>query len=128
MKKIIAVAAGLALAGTQLQTARAGDREWATAGKILTGVAVGAVIVSAVNAQADCALNYYRGPGCVFPPPPPVVGAPRVVCAPAPVICATRPVVVYAPPPVVVYRPPVVAVRYGPGHRHGRGHGHHGRW
>ncbi len=32
----------LAIAGANLQTAKAGDKEWATAGKILTGGGAGA--------------------------------------------------------------------------------------
>jgi len=139
MKKIIVVAAVLALAGTQLHIARAGERGWATAGKILTGVAIGAVVVSAVNAHADYSAGYYSysSPGVSYtysynacPPPAPVVCAPRVVyvppvvCMPAPVVCAPRPVVVYRAPVVCV--PPVVTVRYGHSDRHG--HGHHGRW
>ena len=131
MKKIMLVAAVLALAGTQLQTARAGDREWATAGRVLTGLAVGAVIASAVNAQADYSVSYSSGPGYGYcPPPAPVVCAPRVVYqppvvyVPAPVVCAPRPVVVYRPP--VVCAPPFVAVSYGYGKKHR--HGHYGRW
>ena len=122
MKKIIVVAAVLALAGTQVQTARAGDCEWSTAGNILTGMAVGAVIASAVNSHADVSVSY-RVPGYVYcPPPAPVVCAPRVICAP-PVVYAPQPVVVYRPAVVcapVVCAPPVLAVRYG--------HGHHDRW
>lgn len=120
MKKILVVGAVLALAGTQPQTARAGDCEWATAGKILTGVAVGAVIASAVNARADCSVTYYSGPGYAYCPPPA-----SVVCAP-PVMYMPRPVVGYRP--LVVCAPPVVAGRYGHGYRHGHGPGPHDRW
>lgn len=128
MKKLIVVAAVLAFAGAQFQTAKAGDREWATAGKILTGVAIGAVIAGAVDSHASYSVTYSSGPAYCPPPrvvcPPPVVYVPqRVVYAP-PVVCA--------PPPVVVYRPPVVCappVRYVVYDRHdSRGHGHHGRY
>lgn len=125
----------VAVAGMQMQTARAGDRGWATAGKILTGVAIGAVIANAVDARASYSVTYSSGPGYAYCPPP----AP-VVCVPAPVVCAPRPVVyvsapvVCAPPPVVVYRapvfcaPPVVSVRYAHRYGHGYSHdrGHHG--
>jgi len=128
MKKTLIVAAVIALAGMQMQTARAGEREWATAGKILTGVAIGAAIVSAVDAHASYSVTYSSGPA--YCPPPA-----RVVYAPAPVVCAPPPVVVVpapvmcAPRPVVVCRPPVVCaptVRVVYHQPHGHGYGH--RW
>jgi len=129
MKKLIAVAAVLALTGAQIQTAKAGDQEWATAGKILTGVAIGAVIAGAVDSHASYSVTYSSGPAYCPPPrvvyPAPVYYAPpRVVVAPQPVVCAPRPVVVCRSP--FVYAPPVKYVRYD---RHdSRGHGHHGRY
>jgi hypothetical protein len=128
MKKLVVLAAVLAFAGAQIQTAKAGDQEWATAGKILTGVAIGAVIVGAVNSQVGYSVTYSSGPA--YCPPPRVVypapgyyAPPRVIVAP-PVVCAPRPVVVYRPP--VVCAPPVKYVRYD---RHdSRGNGHHGRY
>lgn len=92
----------LAVAAAGMPAARAGDREWAVAGKILTGL----VVVSAINhALADeprCSPVYYPEPAPCrsydyrynYCPPPP----PRVFYAPP--VC-------YAPPPVVVYRAPV---------------------
>lgn len=135
MKKMIVIAVALAFAGAQVQTAKAGDREWATAGKILTGVAIGAVIASAANAHASYSVSYssapaYCPPPVVFAPPPRVMCAPpvvyvppRVVCAPPPVVYVPRPVVVYRPP--VVCAPPVVHVSYD---RHGsHRYGHYDR-
>jgi hypothetical protein len=121
MKKMMLVAAAIALGAAQINTAKAGDREWATAGKILTGVAIGTVVASAVNTHANYSVTYSAGPAYC---PPPVVYAPppRVIVAPAPVFCA--------PPPVVVYRPAVVCappVRYVRFDRHYHGHGHYGR-
>src|SRR5262245_36988122 len=98
MKKVIFTFLTLAVVAAGVQTAKAGDKEWAIAGKVLTGVAAAAVITHAVTrpvyttysyapAPAYPAYNYYQ---------------------PAPVV--------YAPPPVVVYRPvyaPVPLVRYG---------------
>ena len=129
MKKTMLIAAVIALAGMQIQTARAGDRGWATAGKILTGVAIGAVIASVADAHASYTVTYSTAPAYCPPPAP-------VVCAPAPVVYAPRPVVVVpapvvcVPPPVVVYhRPPVVCapplrVAYHSPH----GYRHHSRW
>lgn len=129
MKKMIVVAAVLALTGAQIQTANAGDREWATAGKILTGVAIGAVIAGAANAHASYSVSYSSAPAYCPPPvvvaPPPRVGCappvvyvpPRVVCAPPPVVYVPRPVVGYRPP--VVCAPPVVPVSHGRHVAHG---------
>lgn len=113
MEKIMLVAAALAIPGAQHQTARAGERVCATSGKILTRVAISAVVVSAVNAPTDSSASYYSYNAC---PPP-------VVCVPAPVACARRPVVGYRPP--VACAPPVVGVcvAYGSPRRHGH-HGH----
>lgn len=140
MKKLVLVAAVVALAAAQVQTAKAGDREWATAGKILTGVAVGAVVASAINANASYSVTYSSAPA-YCPPPAPVIVAPApVVYCPPPVVYAPPRVVyapapAYCPPPVVVYRAPVYCPpprvvyydRHGPrGHGHGHGPGH--RW
>lgn len=132
MKKTVIVAAILAIAGTHIQTARAGDREWATAGKVLTGVAIGAVIASAVEARANYSVTHSSAPAycppapVVVAPPPVVFVPPRMVVAPPPVLCAPRPVVVYRSP--VVCAPPVkyVTYRHYDTHRHGH-HGRHGR-
>ena len=113
MKKLMWIAAVVALAGMQVQTARAGDREWATAGKVLTGVFAGAVIAGALDAHANVSVGYYGydRPGGVYayrdnycPPRAPVVTyycPPPVAVYRAPVVCEPR--VVYYPP-VVVYR------------------------
>jgi hypothetical protein len=125
MKKMILAATILGLAAANLQTAQAGDREWAVVGKVLTGVAAAAVITSAVTAEpAHVSYSYsYSAPGYSYgycPPPPP-----RVVYAPpAPVVVYRAPVYV-APAPV--YYAPQVNVRVGYG---GRRHHHfrHGCW
>lgn len=118
MKKLIVAVSVLALAGTSLHTARAGDREWATVGKILTGVAVGAVVASALDARpVHATISYtYAAPA---PCPPPAV----VYCPPPPL----PPPVAYCPPPrqVIVYEPvcappPVVVIKKTHSHhRHG---------
>ncbi len=106
----------VALAGASLQTAKAGDREWAVAGRVLTGVVAGAVIASAIDARADYSVSYRYGA--------PAYCAPRtVVYAPVP-----PPRVVYVLAPVVVYREPVVVaprayVSVGYGYRHGHRYG-----
>lgn len=131
MKKLILATMVLALAGMNVQTAKASDREWVTVGKVLTGVAAAAVIASALDcppARVSVSYSTCAAPTYTYcPPPAPVIYAPPVVYAQARVI--------YAPPPVVVYRPPVyvtprpvVNVQYGHYRGHERGRGHHGRW
>ena len=120
MKKLILTATILAIVGMNLQTAKAGDREWATVGKVLTGVAAAAIIVSALDCQtAHRSVSYTYS---------------TTACAPRPVVYAPRPVVV-APAPVVVYRAPVYVPAYRPvvvaKTFKVRGHGHQGqhrRW
>lgn len=113
MKKMILAVMVLAVAGAQIQTAKAGDREWAVAGKVLTGVLAASVITRAVAVPPACA---YATPayGCAYsyyPAPPPVV-----VYAPLP------PVVVYPAP--VYLTPPMVALRIG----FRGGYGHRPEW
>jgi hypothetical protein len=106
----------LALAGANLQTARAGDREWATVGKVLTGVAVAGLIVAATDGHAQCNVNY----SC---------GAPAYCAPPCNVTYCPAPPVVYYPPPVIVDREPVMGYP-GQGWHHGD-HGNyrrHDRW
>lgn len=126
MKKLILATTVLALAGMNLQTAKAGDREWATAGKVLTGVAVGAAIVNAIDcgpSHVSVSYSYNAPVYCARP-------ARTVVVTRAPVGYAPPPRVVYVPPrPAVVYRPvaPVrpVLVRTHGRHQEARGYGWH---
>ncbi len=135
MKKIILGMTVLAVAAAGLQSARAGDREWAVAGKILTGFIIADAIHHVIAEAPRCPTVYYSEPapcqnydyGYNYCPPP----APRVVyqrpvyCAPAPVVVYRAPV--YCAPAPVCYAPaPGVSFRYGydGGHRHGRP----GRW
>jgi hypothetical protein len=119
MKKMILTGTViLALAGASLQSARAGDREWATVGKVLTGVAVVGLVAAVVDSHAQCNVNYSCGaPPCSPPPAPPC----NVVYCPAP-----PPPVVYYPAPVVVYREPAAIYpahgrwNNGCGYRHDR--------
>ena len=79
----IAILAALALTGASVQTASARDREWATAGKVLTGVIAGSILLRA------------------FEPPP-------VYTVPATPVYVTPPPVAVQPAPVVVYQQPIV--------------------
>ena len=69
MKKIIAVAMLLAIATANVQTAHAGNREWATVGKVLTGVAAGVVIANAL----DCHPAHYSVTYSSYAPAPSIV-------------------------------------------------------
>lgn len=89
----------LAVAGAGLPQASAGDREWATAGKILTGVVAASVLAKALEPAPCVTTTYY--------PVTTVVSAPPVSVQPAPVYVQPTPVVVPAPPPVLVRPAPV---------------------
>ena len=104
MTKLITIAA---LSATLVSQTFAGDREWATVGKVLTGVAVIHVIDRIVNPPTQV----------VYVHPQPVVYAPPVVYVqPQPVVYA-QPVVYVQPQPVVVvyggWGPQPVVVVYG---------------
>jgi hypothetical protein len=129
MKKTLAVLTVLGLTVAGGSRVQAGDREWATAGKILTGVIAGAVLVQALQPApvyaAPPPVVYAAPPPVVYAAPPPVVVVPPpVVMVPAPVVCPPR-VPVVCTPPVIVRPAPVVTVHYhasfsrGP-HRHCR--------
>jgi hypothetical protein len=93
MKKMILTGTVmLALACANLQTARAGDREWATVGKVLTGVAVAGLIVAVTDGHAQCNVNYSYGAPAYCPPPAPAC---NVIYYPAPVLVCRGPSVVY---------------------------------
>jgi len=114
---LLALALGL---GAMAPRTMAGDREWAVAGKVLTGIAAASVVARILD-PVPCAGTtavVYQQPAVyvVAPPPPiPVVVAPAPVVAfapvapPAPVAYAVpSPTVVYATPPVVYAAPPVL--------------------
>ena len=93
------LAAVSAAALTAAPAAQAGQRQWATAGKILAGVVIGQAIAGGpVYACPPPPVVYYPPPPVVYYPPPPVVYYP--------------PPVVYVPPPRPVYVPPCPPPRY----------------
>jgi hypothetical protein len=127
MKKTIVILSLSAVAAASVQTASAGDREWATVGKVLTGVAAVHVLSHAFHPPPVyvSAPVYAPAPVYTVAPAPVVRVAPLV--APAPVYLPPAPVVVY-PQPVYVaprfYGPPVVSVNLGFGYRHHYGRRH----
>jgi hypothetical protein len=128
MKKVVTVLAvgGLLLAGAQ--QSHAGDREWATAGKVLTGVIAGAVIAKSfepapvytqttVVTHAPAPVVYQPAPTVVYQSAP-VVVQPRVVYVqPAPVVYHPAPVIVHRAPVVHHVHAPVVTHHYSFGYR-----------
>ena len=96
MKKLITITA---LGATLTSQTFAGDREWATVGKVLTGVAAIQVIDRVLNPPTHV----------VYVQPQPVVYAQPVVVHPQPVVYVQpQPVVYvqpsyYCPPPTIVY-------------------------
>lgn len=123
MKKIILALTILTLAGSQVQTAKAGG--WGIAAGVLGGVAAGTIIGESI------AHPVYVAPAPVYYYPP------------APVYAAPAPPVYYAPAPAVYPQPvyaapaPVVTIYGGFGYgcgpryyypRYGYYHHYRGRW
>ena len=111
MKKLITIAA---LGATLTTQTFAGDREWATVGKVLTGVVVVQAIDRIVNPPTQV----------VYVQPAPVI---QPVVVHQPVVVQPQPVVYVQPAPVVYYTSPSVIVYPGcptPVYRH---HHHHRR-
>lgn len=129
MKKVATVLAvgGLLLAGAQ--QSHAGDREWATAGKVLTGVIAGAVIAKSfepapvytetrvVYQPAPAPVVYQPAPTVVYQSAPVVVQPQVVYVQPAPVVYHPAPVIVHRAPVVHHVHAPVVTHHYSFGHR-----------
>ena len=120
--KIITATTVLALGlGAFVPGVRAGDREWAVAGKVLTGLAAASVVARVLD-PAPCAATtavVYQQPAVYVAPPPVVYAAPVVapapVAPPAPVYYAPAPApVYYAPAPVVYAAPAPVYVAPAP--------------
>lgn len=148
MKKLIATGTTLALlAAFGAPNAAAGDRGWATAGKVLTGVGAGLFIAKAFEpAPVYQTTVVYQTAPVVYAAPPqpvvvqqvaPVVVAPQQVVYQQPVVVQQPAQVVYVQPAPVVYvqpapvyysRPYYGPVCYGPAvsvnFRFGGGHGH----
>jgi hypothetical protein len=67
MKKIIFAILILGVTGAGVQTARAGDHEWAIAGKVLTGLAAASLISHAVQPAPACyPAGYYSYPAPAY--------------------------------------------------------------
>ena len=133
MKKIIAALTALTLASAGAHNAAAGDREWATAGKVLTGLLAAKVISQAFEPAPVYSQTtvYTTTPVVVAQPPPPVqtvvVQQPAatvyyqtpVYVQPAPVVfyqapaCVPTASVVYQTAPVYYAPPPVVSLQFG---------------
>ena len=107
MKKLITIAA---LGATLTSQTFAGDREWATVGKVLTGVAAIHVIDRVLNPPTQV----------VYVQPQPVVYSQPVVVQPQPVVYVQPQPVVYVQPSY--YCPPPAIVYYHGYHHH---HAHH---
>ncbi len=72
MKKLILTLMAASIALGPVSAAKAGDREWATAGKILAG----AVGVSMLANAMDSGPRYYSDAPVVYGPPAPVYAPP----------------------------------------------------
>jgi hypothetical protein len=87
---------------TLTSSAFAGDREWATVGKVLTGVAAIRVIDRIVTPPQPVVV--YAQPVVVYQP----------VVTPVAVVVASPPTVVYVQPAPVVYYQPAPVIYYQP--------------
>jgi hypothetical protein len=139
MKKMILTAVAVGVMGFGVQTTRAGDREWATVGKVLTGVAAGVLIAKTVDCEPACtsvsygyatpsySISYTVSTPPPCPPPSPVMYAPARVVIQQPVVYVPAPVIVRQP--VVCGPAPVYTVTYSyPGRGHAYGHRNPGHW
>lgn len=100
MKKLISLVITCAILNSTILQTSAGDREWATVGKILTAVA--AVSVLRVVHEPPPVVVYTQP---VMYQPPVVVYTPPVIYQP-PVVVYTQPVI-YQPHPIVYMQSPV---------------------
>jgi hypothetical protein len=99
MKTLLSLALfGTVLTSTTVKTF-AGDREWATVGKVLTGVAAVHVIYRIVNPPQPVVV--YQQPVVVQPAP--VVITPVVVQPTSVVYVQPTPIAYYGTPQVIVY-------------------------
>lgn len=105
MKKLITT---LALSATLTAQTFAGDREWATVGKVLTGVVLVQAIDRIVNPPTQV----------IYVQPQPVVYSQPVVVHPQPVVCVQPSPVIYVQPSY--YCPPPAIVYYHNYHHHHR--------
>ncbi len=118
MKKMILTGTVMVtLAAASLQSARAGDREWATIGKVLTGVTAVGLVAAVIDGHAHGGVSYSYGTPAYCPPSAPPC---NYTYRPAP-----GPLVVYSPPSVVVCRAPAV---FYPAHRVVHCRDHRGCW
>lgn len=136
MKTKIITATTLALvAAANVQNTMAGDREWATAGKVLTGIAAASIISRALEPRpavvyappptvvyqtvpttttavvtsqpvvTTTSVPVYSVPNAPTIPNAPTLGTQTVVYQQPATVVYQQPAVVYAPAPTVVYAP-----------------------
>ena len=127
MTKLITIAA---LSATLASQTFAGDREWATVGKVLTGVAAIHVIGRIVNPPTQVVYVQsqpvvYAQPVVYVQPQPVVYAQPVVYVQPRPVVYVQPHQVVYAQPVVYVQPQPMVVVYGGWGRPVHHYHHHH---
>lgn len=95
MKTAVLTVTVLALGAATMMPVRAGDREWATAGKVLTGVVAIGVIAHALQPHGERTVVYQAVPETVVyaPVPRPFFDcpAPRVLVAPVRVVYVSAP-------------------------------------
>ncbi|MGZ8938644.1 MAG: hypothetical protein ACXW32_05475 [Limisphaerales bacterium] len=98
MKRALITVTTLALLGASVPRVEAGDKEWATAGKVMAGVGAGLLLAKAFELEPVYVERVYS-------PPP-------VYVNPAPVVYQHAPVVVHQPVQQVVVQQPRTTVVY----------------
>ncbi len=136
MKPTLALLLAGAFAAATVQSASAGDKEWATAGKVLTGLFAAKVIHDIAQPRPVVVM---QSASVYVQPAPVVVAQPQIITVPAPVVVqpqqvTVQPQIVYVQPapvyvqtapagstiyyvqqvPVAVHPAPVVTYTYGP--------------
>ena len=114
MKTLVATLTSLAVLGLNAPSVSAGDKEWATAGKILTGLVAGAAIARTFEPVPVYQATTYYAPPAVQAPPPAIIQPMPVVVYSQPVY--VQPGVIYVQPaPVYIVRPPLVSFGFSVG-------------
>ena len=110
MKLTFALLAASALLSAGIPQASAGDREWATAGKVLTGLFAAKVIHDI--AQPRHVVVRSQPPVYYYQPAPVVVAQPHVIYVQQPV--TPQPQIIYVQPQQVVVQQQAIQVQPAP--------------
>src|SRR5262245_24577042 len=113
MKNALMITTTLAVLGGSIANTRAGNQEWATAGKVMAGVGAGLLIAKTLEPRPVIYVN--PQPVVVAQPVPVVVQQPvQQVVVQQPAVVYTQPASIVVQQPAVVYRSASVIYRPAP--------------